>query len=303
MAQQVLQSPVSPEVDFDYKKIQRDMLVRKIGKFAFNLNPIFAYFFLWAPILVLVIFSFNNSSSVSAWGGFGVQWYNQILFNSESEFTKGMIKGLQNTLFIGVMSTLIATTLGTMVALALERGNFRGKKIVDAILYLPVVIPEITQAVSLAIFFKFVFDLWESLSGNRVTYGFPTIIIGHVVFSMSFVVIVVRARLADMNPRFEEAARDLGANEWQAFWRVTFPLILPGVISGALLAFTLSLDDYIVTFFNNGVGTDTLPLFVYGSLRQRVSPEINALSTLMLIASMVLVGFSLTVQNRSARQR
>jgi spermidine/putrescine transport system permease protein len=303
MAQQVLQSPVSPEVDFDYKKIQRDMLVRKIGKFAFNLNPIFAYFFLWAPILVLVIFSFNNSSSVSAWGGFGVQWYNQILFNSESEFTKGMIKGLQNTLFIGVMSTLIATTLGTMVALALERGEFRGKKIVDAILYLPVVIPEITQAVSLAIFFKFVFDLWETLSGNRVTYGFPTIIIGHVVFSMSFVVIVVRARLADMNPRFEEAARDLGANEWQAFWRVTFPLILPGVISGALLAFTLSLDDYIVTFFNNGVGTDTLPLFVYGSLRQRVSPEINALSTLMLVASMVLVGFSLTVQNRSARQR
>jgi spermidine/putrescine transport system permease protein len=106
-----------------------------------------------------------------------------------------------------------------------------------------------------------------------------------------------------MNPRFEEAARDLGANEWQAFWRVTFPLILPGVISGGLLAFTLSLDDYIVTFFNNGVGTDTLPLFVYGSLRQRVSPEINALSTLMLVASMVLVGFSLTVQNRSARQR
>jgi spermidine/putrescine transport system permease protein len=303
MAQQVMQPPVHQEVDFDYKKIQRDMLVRKIGKFAFNLNPIFAYFFLWAPILVLVIFSFNNSTSVSAWGGFGINWYNNILFNTESEFTKGMIKGLQNTLFVGVFSTVIATTLGTMVAMALERGNFRGKKIVDAILYLPVVIPEITQAVSLAIFFKFVFDLWENLTGNKMNYGFPTIIIGHVVFSMSFVVIVVRARLADMNPRFEEAARDLGANEWRAFWRVTFPLILPGVISGGLLAFTLSLDDYIVTFFNNGVGTDTLPLFVYGSLRQKVSPEINALSTLMLVASMVLVGFSLTVQNRSARQR
>lgn len=303
MAQQVMQPPASQEVDFDYKKIQRDMLVRKIGKFAFNLNPIFAYFFLWAPILVLVIFSFNNSTSVSAWGGFGIDWYNNILFNTESEFTKGMIKGLQNTLFVGLISTLIATTLGTMVAMALERGNFRGKKIVDAILYLPVVIPEITQAVSLAIFFKFVFDLWENLTGTKMNYGFPTIIIGHVVFSMSFVVIVVRARLADMNPRFEEAARDLGANEWRAFWRVTFPLILPGVISGGLLAFTLSLDDYIVTFFNNGVGTDTLPLFVYGSLRQKVSPEINALSTLMLVASMVLVGFSLTVQNRSARQR
>jgi spermidine/putrescine transport system permease protein len=303
MAQQVIQSPASPAVDFDYKKIRRDMLVRRIGKIAFNLNPIFAYFFLWAPILVLVIFSFNNSTSISSWGGFGVEWYNRILFDTESEFTRGMLKGLQNTLFIGLASTLVATTLGTMVALALERGNFRGKRIIDAVLYLPVVIPEITQAVSLAIFFKFVFDLWEGLTGNKMNYGFPTIIIGHVVFSMSFVVIVVRARLADMNPRFEEAARDLGANEWRAFWRVTFPLILPGVISGALLAFTLSLDDYIVTFFNNGVGTDTLPLFVYGSLRQKVSPEINALSTLMLVASMLLVGFSLTVQNRSAARR
>src|SRR5690606_941947 len=123
----------------------------------------------------------------------------------------------------------------------------------------PIVIPEITQAVSLAVFFKFVFDLYQGLTGVQATYGFGTIIIGHVVFSMSFLVIVVRARLKDMNPRLEEAARDLGANEWQTFWRVTFPLILPGVIAGALLAFTLSLDDYIVTFFNNGVGTSTLP--------------------------------------------
>lgn len=302
MAQSTLPASNQPTIDFDYGQIRRDMLVRRIGKIAFYLNPIFAYFFLWVPIIVLVIFSFNNSSSVSSWGGFGTQWYDKILFNTESEFTKGMLKGLQNTLIVGVASTILSTTLGTMVALALERGNFRGKKFIDGMLYLPVVIPEITQAVSLAIFFKFFFDLWEGLTGSKMTYGFPTIIIGHVVFSVSFVTIVVRARLSDMNPRYEEAARDLGANEWRTFWRVTFPLILPGVIAGALLAFTLSLDDYIVTFFNNGVGTDTLPLFVYGSLRQRVSPEINALSTLMLIASMVLVGFSLSMQNRGARQ-
>lgn len=305
MTEQVIPASAAavPEVDFDYKQIQRDMLVRRIGKIAFYANPIFAYFFLWVPIVVLVIFSFNNSTSVSSWGGLSLQWYDKILFNTESEFTKGMLKGLQNTLIVGVASTLISTFLGTTVAMALERGNFRGKKIVDAVLYLPIVIPEITQAVSLAIFFKFVFDLWQKLTGNNLTYGFPTIIVGHVVFSVSFVTIVVRARLSDMNPRLEEAARDLGANEWRTFWRVTFPLILPGVIAGALLAFTLSLDDYIVTFFNNGVGTDTLPIFVYGSLRQRVSPEINALSTLMLIASMALVGFSLTMQNRGARQR
>lgn len=288
--------------DFDYKQIRRDMLVRRVGKALFLLNPVISYFFLWAPILILVLFSFNSSQSVSQWGGLSFQWYNKILFNTESEFTRGMLKGLQNTLFIGLAATLISTTIGTMVAMALERGNFPGKKIIDGILYLPVVIPEITQAVSLAIFFKFLFDVWEKISGNAISYGFPTIIIGHVVFSVSFVVIVVRARLSDMNPRFEEAARDLGANEWQTFWRVTFPLILPGVISGALLAFTLSLDDYIVTFFNNGVGTDTLPLFVYGSLRQKVSPEINALSTLMLLASMLLVGFSLWIQNRGSER-
>jgi spermidine/putrescine transport system permease protein len=301
MTEQTLQAPAAPALaEFNYPQIRRDMRVRRIGKFLFYLNPVFAYFFLWAPILILVIFSFNNSTSVSAWGGFSTEWYTNILGNTESEFTKGMLKGLQNTLYIAVVSTVISTAIGTMVAMALERGNFRGKKIVDAVLYLPVVIPEITQAVSLAIFFKFLFDVWGQLTGNAISYGYPTIVIGHVVFSVSFVVIVVRARLADMNPRFEEAARDLGANEWRTFWRVTFPLILPGVISGALLAFTLSLDDYIVTFFNNGVGTDTLPIFVYGSLRQKVSPEINALSSLMLLASMLLVGFSLWMQNRGA---
>jgi spermidine/putrescine transport system permease protein len=292
--------PAPVLAEFNYQKIRQDMLVRRVGKFFFYFNPLVAYFFLWAPIIVLVVLSFNNSASVSNWGGFSTRWYITILSGAESSFTKGMLSGLQNTLVVGVASTFISTVIGTMVALSLERGRYPGKDIVDAVLYLPVVIPEITQAVSLAIFFKFLFDLWGGATGRPASYGFASIIIGHVVFSISFVVIVVRARLADMNPRFEEAARDLGANEWQTFWRITFPLILPGVVSGALLAFTLSLDDYIVTFFNNGVGTDTLPLFVYGSIRQKISPEINALSTLMLIASMLLVGFSLTMQNRSA---
>jgi len=295
-------SMTTPVAEFDYPAIRRDMLVRRIGKLGFYLNALVSYFFLWAPILILAIFSFNDSRSVSSWGGFTTNWYNQILFDTESQFTSGMFDALRNTLFVGVISTLLTTILGTTVALALERGSFPGKRLVDAILYLPIVIPEITQAVSLAVFFKFLFDVYHNLTGVQVTYGFGTIIIGHVVFSVSFLVIVVRARLKDMNPRLEEAARDLGANEWRTFWRVTFPLILPGVIAGALLAFTLSLDDYIVTFFNNGVGTSTLPIFVYSSLRQRISPEINAVSTLMLVASMLLVGFSLTIQNRGARR-
>ena len=132
-----------------------------------------------------------------------------------------------------------------------------------------------------------------------MTTGFGTIIIGHVAFCISYVAIVVRARLADMNPRLEEAARDLGANEWRTFYRVTLPLILPGIVAGALLAFTLSLDDFVVTFFNSGIGTSTLPIFVYGMLKTRVPPEINAISTLMLLASTLLVGISLAIQGRN----
>jgi len=304
MTEQTINPPVRPalsEIDFNYGQIRRDMLARKVGKVLFYLNPIVSYFFLWAPIVVLVVLSFNKSKTVSVWGGFTTDWYVEI-FNGTSQFTGEMGKALYNTLFIAVISTIISTIIGTMVSIALERGFFPGKKIVDAVLYLPVVIPEITQAVSLAIFFKFLFDTVQFITGQRATLGFGTIIIGHVVFSVSFVVITIRGRLADMNPRFEEAARDLGANEWQTFWRVTFPLILPGIISGALLAFTLSLDDYIVTFFTNGVGTNTLPIFVYGLLRKAVSPEINAISTILLVASMVLVGFSLLIQGRGANR-
>lgn len=164
---------------------------------------------------------------------------------------------------------------------------------------MPLVIPEITQGISLAMFFTLSFSTLSSLIGERVNFGFPTIIIGHVVFNISYVAIVVRARLADMNPRLEEAASDLGANPWRAFWRVTFPQLLPGIISGALLAFTLSLDDYVVTFFNSGVGTTTLTVFVYGLLKTSVSPEINALSTLLLVLSTILIGVSLFLQRRS----
>jgi spermidine/putrescine transport system permease protein len=189
------------------------------------------------------------------------------------------------------------------VALSLARGNYPGKNYIDGLLLLPVVIPEITQGVSLAAFFAICFEYIRTTTGLRPTFGLPTVIIAHVAFSISYVTIVVRARLADMNPRLEEAARDLGANEWQTFWRVTFPLILPGVISGALLAFTLSLDDFVITFFNTGPGASTLPIFVYGLLKLSVTPEINAISTIILIISTILIGISLALQGGSAAKR
>lgn len=289
-------------------KLQRDMLTRRVGRFGLILTPIVSYFFLWAPIVVLVVFSFNNSNSVSVWQGFTGKWY-QGIWNSiigvqaegSSFRTELLLQSLRNSIFVGVISTLITTILGTTFALAVARGNFPGKKVFDALFYLPVVIPEITQAVSLAVFFAAIFDFWQTLTGQRAVPGFGTIIIGHVAFSVSFVAIVVRARLATMDPTLEEAANDLGANHFQTFWRVTFPILAPGIVAGALLALTLSLDDFVVTFFNSGIGTTTLPLFVYGLLKQRVSPEINAISTIMILVSVVLVGASLVLQNRNTK--
>lgn len=287
----------------DQNALQRDMLIRRIGKIGLYFNPVFSYFFLWAPILVLVIFSFNDSRSVSNFSGFTLKWYNNIfngVVGTEASFsTDQLLHSVQNTLIVSLSATAVSTVIGTMVALGLARTNFPGKRLLDGIMFLPVVIPEIAQGISLLIFFQILFNWWEGLTGQRFLPGFHTIIIAHVAFNISYVTIVVRARLADMNPRLEEAARDLGANNWQTFWKVTFPLILPGVIAGALLAFTLSLDDFVVTFFTSGVGTTTLPVFVYGLLKLSITPEINAISTIMLAVSTILIAISMALQGRA----
>lgn len=306
MAQTAFTSPASRDATLEINtgQVQRDMLVRRIGKFGLLVQPIFAYFFLWAPILILIFFSFNSSRSLSRFDGFTLQWYTNIfngIAGTEARFSTAlMLDAFRNSIMIGLIATSISTTIGTMVALSLARGNYPGKKFVEGLLFLPVVIPEITQGVSLLIFFNIIFDVIGSITGERPLPGFGSIIIGHVAFNISYVAIVVRARLADMNPRLEEAARDLGANEWRTFWRITFPLILPGVVSGALLAFTLSLDDFVITFFVKGVGTTTLPLFVYGLLKLSLTPEINAISTIILMISTVLIGISLRMQGRNA---
>jgi spermidine/putrescine transport system permease protein len=309
MANQAISNPaVMPgEVRINKAKIQSDMTIRQIGKIGLWVVPVIGYLFLWIPIIVLIVFSFNDSESVAVWQGFTTRWYENIFSNAISAGTEAarfstelMLNAVKNTLIVSISATVISTIIGTMVSLSLARGSYPGKKLLDSLLYLPVVIPEITQGISLAVFFKILFDFIAARTGVQGTTGFGTIIIAHAVFNISYVAIVVRARLADMNPRLEEAARDLGANEWRTFWRVTWPLILPGVVAGALLAFTLSLDDFVATFFTSGVGTTTLPVFVYGMIKQRVPPEINALSTLMLLASTILVAISLGIQGRNS---
>lgn len=286
--------------------VQRDLAIRAAGRWlGLILTPIFSYAFLWLPIIVLLVFSFNESKSVSRLSGFSLGWYEGIFENvigTGADFsTAEMVESFQNSLFIAGISTLISTIIGTMVALALVRGRFPGKRFLDGLLYFPLVIPEITQGVSLLLFFSILTKWWRTMSGQVVQRGYGTVVIAHVAFSISFVALVVRARLVDMNPNYEEAARDLGANEWRTFWRITFPLILPGVLAGALLALTISLDDFVVTFFTRGAGFDTLPIYVFGLLKLSPTPAINAISTLMLVLSSLLVGISLALQGRDAR--
>ncbi len=284
-------------------KTQVDLFVRAIGKKWLWVQAALAFAFLYLPILILIIYSFNASRFNAVWRGFTLDWYSSLFSSADATIaastSAGILPALNNSLLIAAISTLLATIFGTMLALALERFHFPGRKALEALLFLPMIVPEITIGISLLVFFTLVFRIVENLAGIRLNLGLPTVIIGHVAFNISFVTITVRARLAELDPILEQAAFDLGANEWRTFWRITFPLIWPGIFSAALLAFTLSLDDFVVTFFTTGVGSMTLPLLVYGMIKFAVTPAINAISTLMLLASLLLVVSSLTVQKKS----
>ena len=240
------------------------------------------FVFLYLPIFILIIYSFNANKVVGVWSGFSTQWYLELFRN------EAIITALRVSLWVGIWSTVISTILGTLAAFVLERYRFLGKLTFDAVLYLPIIIPDIVMALSTLLFFV-IFAV--PLSRN-------TILIAHITFNISFVAIVVRARLADMDESLEEAAADLGANEWTTFRRVTLPLLMPGIAAGALLAFTLSLDDFVITFFVAGPGATTLPVRVYSMIKFGVTPEVNAVSTLMFIGSTVLVAISLLLQRK-----
>lgn len=252
---------------------------------------VFAFFY--APIVVLVVFSFNANDNVGIWTQPSLRWYREV-FRDEA-----VMGALRNSLIVAAISTTVATILGTMAALALERFRFRGQRVYDGLLYLPIIIPEVTMAVMLLLFFAQGFQWLDGAIGWSPTFGIGTISLSHIAFNISFVTVVVRARLGQLDPRLEEAAADLYATRWQAFRRVTLPLILPGVAGGALLALTLSLDDVVITNFVAGPGSTTLPVYVFGLVRRGVTPLINAVSVIMLAASMVLVAISFGFQRGS----
>ncbi|MBI5824342.1 MAG: ABC transporter permease [Chloroflexi bacterium] len=282
---------------------------------------VLVYFFLYAPIVGLVLYSFNASRANVTFEGFipafsdrvvmdgslvksspcgPFHWYCDLAKNGDVAEAAG------NTLTIAFTATIIATVIGTMSAIALQRYDFKIKPFSQLSLYIPIVIPEIVMGIGVLTLFSQLFG-WVNevfnLSGDaRLSLGMATVTVSHIAFMVPFVTLVVQARLQGFDKSYEEAAMDLGANEWTTFRRVTFPMILPGVMSGALLAFTLSLDDFVITFFTNGPGSTTLPIYVYGLLRRIITPQVNALSTVWILVVFTAVLALQIIQNRESKQ-
>ncbi len=241
--------------------------------------------FLYIPILMVIIFSFNTSEMNIVFEGFTLNWYGTF-FNNRT-----LMESLENTLIIAVASTVISVVIGTIGAVGLAKYEFKGKKIVDALLYVPIVIPEIVLGVALLS----IFTLMD------ITMGLGTMILGHVTFCIPFVVISVRARLAGFDKNLEEASMDLGGNYFTTFMRVTLPILMPGIISGAVLSISLSLDDIVISFFCSGPGSTTLPLKILDMVKHGVSPEVNALSTIITLVIVVCISLNTQSQIKKAR--
>jgi spermidine/putrescine transport system permease protein len=229
------------------------------------------YAFLYVPLAIVVMYSFNDSRLNAEWVGFTLYWYKALLNNQE------MLAAARNSLVIAICASLSSTTLGTMAGLAIHRYRW---KFLPVLVFTPVAMPEILLGVSLLLFF---------LQVLNVTLGMVSIIIAHTTFCIGFVAIIVRSRLQSMDDSLFEAARDLGASPWQTFRLVTLPLIAPAVVAGALMSFTLSIDDFIITFFTKGVGEPILPIQIYTMIKVAVTPEVNAISTLLMLLTLVMI--------------
>jgi len=268
-----------------------------MGKRALLLHGCLFFLFIYLPIILIAVYSFNsNPINMMVWKDFTFDWYRTIFGLSAAvtedtmyvESTDQLIRALENSLIVALTTTTIATVLGTATAIALHRFRFRLRQFYQGIMFLPMLMPDIVLGIALLIFFV----------GSGIKLSVVTIIIGHCTFLISYVFIVVSARLSGMDNALEEASADLGANEWITFRRVTLPLIMPGVIGGALLAFIISMDDLVITYFIAGVDSTTLPLFIYGMVRRGVKPEINAIASLILLFSFVVASLGLYFRSR-----
>lgn len=261
----------------------RSAFMERFGGYFLGAEAALVYLFLYVPVLILVALSFNNSRFAIVWQGFTTRWYRDLLagesigrVNPEVAFT-----ALGNSIQIAVITVIVSTVFGTMLALALDRYEFPGKQLFTGVVYMPLIIPSIVMGISLLLFFNAI----------GLTQGIRTAIIGHIAFDISYVTVIVLARLQSFDRTLEEAAMDLGASELETFRYVTLPLIKPGIIAGALLGFALSFDDFVVTFFIIG-NQNTLPVFFFGMVRQGISPGVNVVATLILVVTLVFIGLA-----------
>ena len=247
-----------------------------------NIFLAFVMFFLYLPIIILVVYSFNTSKMNIIFEGFTLDWYKTLFDN------KDLLEAFFNTMIIAITSTVISAVIGTMAAVGLSKFNFPFKDMINKLIYIPIVIPEIVLGISLLSVYTL----------TKIELGMFTLILSHIAFSIPFVIVSVRTTLSGYLKTYEEAARDLGANEFKTFFLITLPHIMPGVISGATLAFTLSLDDVVISYFTSGPSSNTLPLKIYSMIKTGISPDVNALSSLMLFFIIIVLSSSAIIQAR-----
>ncbi len=258
----------------------------------------FGFAFFYIPILSMIVFSFNNSRLATVWGGFSTKWYVSLLSND------AVINALILSLKIALVSATIATILGTMAGITLARfTKFRGRTLFSGLVTAPLIMPEVITGISMLIFFILIASLIEWLTGWKTQRGFTTMTLAHITFSMVFVTTIINARMVQSDRAIEEAAMDLGSRPWQVMFDVTLPVIFPAILSGWLLAFTISLDDVVISAFTTGPGSTTLPLLIWSKVKLGVTPDINALATLMVLTVGIGVFAAGMILNRAEKRR
>ena len=260
--------------------------MKKFGKIYMAL----VFLFLYVPIFVLIVFSFNESKSRSVFTGFTFDWYMK-LFKNEI-----IISSLMNTLIIAVIASIAATALGTLAAIGINSMKKLSKAVVMNITNMPIINPEIVTGVSLMLLFVFF------AARMNLEFGFVTLLIAHITFDVPYVILNIMPKFKQMDPHLYEAAQDLGCSPFKAFWKVVLPEIMPGVVSGFLMAFTFSLDDFVISYFTSGSTSQTLPITIYSMTRRKVSPEINALSTIIFVAVLVILIVKNIIENKQAKR-
>lgn len=252
-----------------------------------GIHSLLVMIFIYVPIAFIIAYSFNSSRLAADWSGFTFEWYVSLFQNRQ------VMEALVNTLIVAVVATVFSTLLGTVAALTIRKASRKMKSGMGGLLYLPIIIPDIIMGLSLLVLF----------TQFHIELGKLTIIIAHITFCISYVYVIVTTRLTGMGGQLEEAAQDLGADAWQTFRHVTLPQIMPGIVSGALIAFTMSLDDFMVSFFVSGPNSTTLPIYIYGQVKRGISPEINALCTILILVSVTLIFLAQFMLNRGKGQK